>query len=84
MAAVEIELNLPDGLAREARAEGLLTTQSIESLLREEVRRRRVNHLFESADKLADFDALALTEDEVEAEIQAARQERRAPHASRG
>lgn len=84
MAAVEIDLDLPDGLAREAKAEGLLTPQSIESLLREEVRRRRVKHLFEGADRLADSDALPLTEEEVEAEIQAARQERHAPHASRG
>ncbi len=79
-----VEIDLPDGLAREAKAEGLLTPQFIESLLREEVRRRRVNRLFESADKLADYDAPTLTEEEVEAEIQAARQERRAPHASRG
>jgi hypothetical protein len=83
MAAVEIELNLPEGLAREAKAEGLLTPQSIESLLREEIQRRRVNHLFESANRMADYDAPALSEEEVEAEIQAARQERRAPHASR-
>lgn len=84
MAAVEIELDLPDGLAREAKAEGLLTPQSIEALLREEVRRRRVNNLFEGADRLADQDAPTLTEEEVELEIQTARQERRVPHASRG
>ena len=84
MATVEIELNLPEALAHEANAEGLLTPASIEALLREEVRRRRVNHLFESADKLSNANTPAMTEAEVEAEIQAVRQERRAPHASRG
>jgi hypothetical protein len=79
-----VEINLPDGLAREAKAQGLLSPEFIESLLREEVRRRRVDRLFGDAEKLAGFEATALTEEEVEAEIQAARKERRASDASRG
>ena len=77
-----VEINLSDGLTREAKAQGLLSPEFIESLLREEVRRRRVNRLFADADKLAGLEASALTEDEVEAEIQAARKERRAPDAN--
>lgn len=81
--SAELKINLPDGLAREAEANGLLTPESIESLLREELKRRRVNGLFAAADRLANIETPPLTEAEVEAEILAARQSRRAPDASR-
>jgi len=74
----EIRLALPDGLAREAQASGLLEPATLERLLRDEIRRRRVNQLFEAADRLAALDIPPLTETEVEAEIQAARTARRA------
>jgi hypothetical protein len=81
MTQVELKLALPDPLAREAEAAGLLTSEAIERLLREEVRRRRVDRLFAAADRLAALDLPSLTEAEVEAEIQAARAERRVSHA---
>ena len=84
MAELEIKLVLPDSLAREAEASGLLTPQSIESLLREEINRRRTNKLFAAADRLAGLDLPPLTEAEVEAEIQAARRARRVTDASGG
>ncbi len=77
MTRLELKLALPDNLAREAEAAGLLTLEAIERLLREEVRRRRVDRLFEAADRLAALDIPTLTEAEVEAEIRAARAERR-------
>lgn len=77
---LEIKLRLPDSLVREAKASGLLTSQALENLLREEVQRRRLGQLFEAADRLAALPPL--TEAEVEAEIQAARAERRSPRAS--
>ena len=73
MSSVEIKLDLPDTLAREAETNGLLKPEAIESLLREEIRRRRVNNLFESADRLGALDS-PLTETEVEAEIAAVRE----------
>lgn len=81
---VELTLVLPDSLAREAEASGLLTSQAIESLLRAELRRRRINRLFEAADQLATLTLPPLTEAEVEAEIQAARTARRKADASGG
>ena len=69
----EIRLALPDSLAREAQASGLLEPATLEQLLRDEIRRRRVNQLFEAADRLAALNAPLLTEAEIEAEIQAAR-----------
>lgn len=79
---VELTLTLPDSLAREAEASGLLTPQGLEALLRAEVQRRRVAQLFEAADRVAALSLPPLTEAEVEAEIQAARAERRAARAS--
>jgi hypothetical protein len=73
----EVILNLPENLAQEAEANGLLKPECIASLLRAEIRRRRVNKLFAAADRLADLDE-PLTEDEVNAEIAGAREDRRA------
>ena len=73
----EILLTLPDNLAREAEANGLLRSEFIASLLRTEIRRRRVNKLFAAADRLADLDE-PLTDVEIEAEIKASRRARRA------
>ena len=78
MVARDIKLTLPDGLAREAEANGTRTPEALEELLREELRRRHVNQLFEAADRLAEIKTPPLTEAEVEAEIQAARRSRRA------
>ena len=66
-----VTLTLPDNLAQEAEANGLLKPESLAALLREEIRRRRVNKLFAAADRLADI-GKPLTEAEVEAEIAAA------------
>lgn len=73
MDVLEIKVVLPESLAREAEANGLLSAQVIERLLREELRRKRVDDLFASADRLAATDEPPMTEAEVEAEIQAAR-----------
>ena len=71
----EILLTLPDNLAREAEAIGLLKPEFIASLLRTEIRRRRINKLFAAADRLADLDA-PVTDAEIEAEIADSRRER--------
>ena len=83
MAALELELNLPEGLREEAQAEGLLDPESITSLLCDEIRRRRTNKLFTAADRLANLGEVPLSELEIEAEIQAARKQLHAPDASR-
>ena len=66
-------LTLPDSLAREAEEKGLLKPKILESLLRAELRRRHINHLFDIADRLASINLPPLTDEEVESEIQAAR-----------
>lgn len=71
----EVVVTLPDSLAQEAEASGLLKPDVIASLLREEIRRRRINKLFAAADRLADLDE-PLSEDEINAEIAAVRKSR--------
>jgi len=77
---LELKLKLPDSLVREAQASGLLTPEALEALLRDEVQRRRIGQLFKAADRLAALPPM--TEAEVEAEIRAARAERRSSRAS--
>lgn len=75
---LDVRLTLSDREAREAEARGLLAPGSLETLLRSELRRRRMDHLFAAADRLAALPLPPLTEEEVESEIQAVRAQRRA------
>jgi hypothetical protein len=78
---LELTLTLSAALAREAEAQGLLTSPMLEALLRAELQRRRVAHLFEAADRLAALPLVPLTETEVETEIHAARMAKQATRA---
>ena len=82
MTVVELELVLPEPLAQAAADAGLLKSAAIERLLRDELRRRQVDRLFDAADRLAALDMPPLTEAEVQAEIQAVRKARRDYRAS--
>jgi len=82
MSQKTISLRLPVNLANEAEANGLLSSEVIEVLLREALRRRRVDQLFQKIDRLAALDLPPLTQAEVEAEIQTARHFRRSADAS--
>ncbi len=74
---MELRVDLPDTLASEAKAAGLLTSQAIERLLREAVRRKAVDELFEAADRLAAADIPPMTMEEIQAEVDAVRKARR-------
>ena len=77
------KLTLPDKLAREAQAAGLLQPQAIERLLRAEIRRRRIDKLFDAADRLAALDVPPMTPDEIETEIKTVRARKRAANPRR-
>ena len=77
-----VQITLPDQLAQEAQRAGLLQPQALETLLREAMRARRVERLFETMSRLR-AQTPPLTEEEVQAEIEAARAARRATHADR-
>lgn len=70
------DLTLPENLAREAQANGLLRSESLASMVRAELRRRRVSQLFAAADRLAALDQ-PLTESEIADEIAAVREAKR-------
>lgn len=74
---MELTVNLPDSLANEAKAAGLLTAEAIEKLLREAVRRNAVDELFEAMDRMADANLPPMTMEEIQAEVDAVRQARR-------
>ncbi len=73
----QLTLTVSDSVARQAEEAGLLTSDTIERLLREELRRRAVDRLFEAADSLAASTTSPLTADEIDAEIQATRSQKR-------
>jgi hypothetical protein len=75
IAMTNITVSLPDELARQARSAGLLRDEAIAALLRDAMQKRQVDTLFETMDKLATLEP-ALTEAEIDAEIDAARADR--------
>jgi hypothetical protein len=81
MTAIDLTLNLPDELIREATSQGLLTAPMIERLLRAELTRRRTEPLFELLDRLAAAEKPDLSEADLQAEIDSYRQEQRSSRA---
>ena len=76
-----LTIDLPDKLAEEAGKAGLLASDALEAMLRENLRRRAIDGLFEAADMLAASDFPAMTMAEIQAEVNAVRSQRRR-HAS--
>lgn len=74
----ELTVKLPDELARQIRAAGLLDEAVLEKVFREALRQRGVGELFAALDEIEAAKLPPMTEDEVQAEINAARAERRA------
>jgi hypothetical protein len=82
--SVTIELDLPEGLIRQARQMGLLDNSRVGELVADEVRRRTAGQeLKKVLDEIRSVPGESLTMDEIGAEIKAARAERRAREARR-
>lgn len=75
MSAVKITLELPDELMQEAQREGLMSGEALANLIRSALRRRKVDELFATADRLAES-GHSLTAADVAAEIRAVRESR--------
>lgn len=73
MVTVDFKLSLPEQLLKEAEDAGLLSSSSIERLLREEIRRRNVDAFFSAMDQLAALDLPILSDEEIAREIHLAR-----------
>ena len=74
----ELIVNLPDELAQRAGEAGLLTSEAIEALLREKLREQAGKELRAMVDELAADGTPAMSEEEIRAEIDAYRADRRA------
>lgn len=65
-----LTIDLPDNLAKEAQDAGLLTPEAIETMLRENLRRRAIDELFEAMDRMAEVNSPPLmTPEELAEEI---------------
>jgi hypothetical protein len=74
-----IQITLPDKLAQEAQRAGLLTSETLERILRERLKEQRVNELFEAMDRMSAVDTpAAMSPEEVAEEMRIMRAERRA------
>ena len=83
MTTLELKLTLPVQLAKQAKAAGLLKSDAIASMLREQLRRQAGEELRVMMDKLANANIPPMTMDEIQAEVNAVRKARRAREARR-
>lgn len=78
-----LELRLPDQLARDARKAGLLSAKAIEDLLREAIRKRAAREFLAVADRVAAARIPPMSEQEIQAEVNAVRKAKRRARARR-
>lgn len=78
MTTLEIKVRLPDDLARQAQAAGLLTDEAVERMIKTELKRRAGEALLESTRRISAVEGPVMTPEEIQQEINAARAERRA------
>ncbi|MBI3562096.1 MAG: hypothetical protein HY080_10325 [Gammaproteobacteria bacterium] len=72
----QITIELPDQLAEQARKEGLLSPIIVQRMIEEAIQRRAGQRFLRTLDQLAAVEP-RLTPQEIQAEIDAARRERR-------
>ena len=78
MTSLELKLELPDRLARDAQAAGLLTPKGLSQLIRDAMRRRAAQTLMDGAARASDLFSRPLSMREIQAEVNAVRRQRRA------
>lgn len=77
MTTLELKLNLPERLAQDAQAAGLLTPEAVAELLRDELKRRAGERLKESLRKIDQTNLPPLSSKDIQTEIDSVRIERR-------
>lgn len=74
-----VQITLPDQLAQEAQRAGLLRSETIERILRAQLKAQHVDELFQAVQQMAATDAVAaMSPEEIAEEIRIMRAERRA------
>lgn len=74
---LEVKLDLPDRLAREAQAAGLLTPKALRQMLKDAMRRRAAQTLLSGAARGSAAGTRPLSMAKIQAEVNAVRRERR-------
>jgi len=77
MTTVEVKLDLPDQLAKAAKDAGLLAPEALEKVIAEALRRQSFDELLSVADRVEAAGVPTMSAEELNAEIQAYRMERR-------
>ena len=77
MTTLELKLNLPDRLAREAQAAGLLTSEALAQLLKDAMRRRAGQALLAGAARATQSGRKPMSMKEIQAEVNAVRRVRK-------
>ena len=73
-----IQIELPDAMAQAAREAGLLTPQALERLLNDALKRKQAaDSLLSIADRVAAAGIEPMSMEEINAEVKAAREERK-------
>ena len=83
MTELELKLSLPDQLASQAKAAGLLTSEAIERLVREAIRKAAIQRFTEIGQRLRESGGGEITPAELESELKAVRAELREARARR-
>lgn len=78
MTTLEVTLDLPDRLAREAQAAGMLTPRALSRLLKEAMQRRAAQSLLAGAARATAAGSKPLSMKAIQAEVNAVRRARRA------
>jgi len=77
MTTLELKLSLPDGLAREAQAAGLLTPESMTQLLKDAIRKRAGQTLLAGAARAAQSGSKPMSLKEIQSEVNSVRRHRK-------
>lgn len=77
MIELELKLSFPDQIANQAKAAGLFTSEAIERLVREAIRKAAAQRLFEYGKRLREPGGPEIAESELESELMAVRAELR-------
>lgn len=72
-----VQINIPDQLAQEAQRAGLLTPATLERMLREYLKTRKLDELFDAMDRMAAVEEPAMSPEEIAEEMHAMRAARR-------
>ncbi|MCC7485189.1 MAG: hypothetical protein IT529_09395 [Burkholderiales bacterium] len=73
MTTVEVKIDLPESLAKEAQQAGILAPEELERLVREALRVKRVERLSQAREKLAAEPLPPMTLEEIQGEVEAYR-----------